>query len=177
MAAAEKEFDGQTCLKRRTILRLGVPKERGLFTTTSGGRTKASPKRDRRSGTRRSRVKRANSSGKDERSEFLAGEGQNKGSYQSGQMGQTVNLLAYAFGGSNPSLPTRKKRRAGRSCKSRSRSPIRPLAGRADSDTVYFCGSSSVDRASAFQAEGREFEPRLPLQCAAACDTNASVQR
>ena len=25
-------------------------------------------------------------------------------------MGQTVNLLAYAFGGSNPSLPTRKKR-------------------------------------------------------------------
>ena len=30
----------------------------------------------------------------------------NKGKYQSGQMGQTVNLLAYAFGGSNPSLPT-----------------------------------------------------------------------
>ena len=28
------------------------------------------------------------------------------GSYQSGQMGQTVNLLALAFGGSNPSLPT-----------------------------------------------------------------------
>ena len=27
------------------------------------------------------------------------------GRYQSGQMGQTVNLLAYAFGGSNPSLP------------------------------------------------------------------------
>ena len=54
--------------------------------------------------------KRANSSGKDERSEFLAGEEQNKGSYQSGQMGQTVNLLAYAFGGSNPSLPTKKCR-------------------------------------------------------------------
>ena len=31
------------------------------------------------------------------------------GKYQSGQMGQTVNLLAYAFGGSNPSLPTFKK--------------------------------------------------------------------
>ena len=30
------------------------------------------------------------------------------GKYQSGQMGQTVNLLAYAFGGSNPSLPTNK---------------------------------------------------------------------
>ena len=29
-----------------------------------------------------------------------------KGKYQSGQMGQTVNLLAYALGGSNPSLPT-----------------------------------------------------------------------
>ena len=28
------------------------------------------------------------------------------GKYQSGQMGQTVNLQAYAFGGSNPSLPT-----------------------------------------------------------------------
>ena len=26
------------------------------------------------------------------------------GKYQSGQMGQTVNLLAYAFSGSNPSL-------------------------------------------------------------------------
>ena len=55
------------------------------------------------------------------------------GKYQSGQMGQTVNLLAYAFGGSNPSLPTE------------------------------FCGSSSVDRALAFQAEGRGFESRLPL--------------
>lgn len=49
-------------------------------------------------------------------------------------MGQTVNLLVYTFGGSNPSSPT-----------------------------LNYCGSSSVDRASAFQAEGREFEPRLPL--------------
>ena len=56
------------------------------------------------------------------------------GKYQSGQMGQTVNLLAYAFGGSNPSLPTQ-----------------------------LTCGSSSVDRALAFQAEGRGFESRLPL--------------
>ena len=31
----------------------------------------------------------------------------NQGEYQSGQMGQTVNLLAYAFGGSNPSSPTK----------------------------------------------------------------------
>ena len=55
------------------------------------------------------------------------------GKYQSGQMGQTVNLLSFDFGGSNPSLPTKN------------------------------CGSSSVDRALAFQAKGREFEPRLPL--------------
>ncbi|CDE87330.1 uncharacterized protein BN805_01979 [Prevotella sp. CAG:891] len=33
----------------------------------------------------------------------------NKGKYQSGQMGQTVNLLAFAFGGSNPSLPTQRR--------------------------------------------------------------------
>ena len=57
------------------------------------------------------------------------------GRFQSGQMGQTVNLLRHRFGGSNPSLPTQQ-------C----------------------CGSSSVDRASAFQAEGRGFEPRLPLK-------------
>ena len=31
------------------------------------------------------------------------------GGYQSGQMGQTVNLLAYAYGGSNPSPPTQIK--------------------------------------------------------------------
>lgn len=30
----------------------------------------------------------------------------NLGVFQSGQMGRTVNALAYAFGGSNPSTPT-----------------------------------------------------------------------
>ena len=30
-----------------------------------------------------------------------------KGEFQSGQMGQTVNLLSLDFGGSNPSSPTR----------------------------------------------------------------------
>ena len=30
----------------------------------------------------------------------------NMGRYQSGQLGQTVNLLANAFVGSNPALPT-----------------------------------------------------------------------
>ena len=54
-------------------------------------------------------------------------------------MGQTVNLLAFAFGGSNPSVPTKTK-----------------------SERTQ-CGSSSVDRALAFQAGGRGFEPRLPL--------------
>ena len=29
------------------------------------------------------------------------------GRYQSGQLGQTVNLLSYDFAGSNPALPTR----------------------------------------------------------------------
>ena len=38
------------------------------------------------------------------------------GKYQSGQMGQTVNLLAYAFGGSNPSLPTGNQIVIERSC-------------------------------------------------------------
>jgi hypothetical protein len=29
---------------------------------------------------------------------------------------------------------------------------------------LYYCGSSSVGRASPFQGEGREFDPRLPLK-------------
>ena len=32
--------------------------------------------------------------------------GEHQGRYPSGQRGQTVNLLAHAFGGSNPPLPT-----------------------------------------------------------------------
>ena len=35
------------------------------------------------------------------------------GKYQSGQMGQTVNLLSFDFGGSNPSPPTVNPVRAG----------------------------------------------------------------
>ena len=61
------------------------------------------------------------------------------GKFQSGQMGQTVNLLAFAFGGSNPSLPTHSKKKK------------------------HNCGNSSVDRALAFQAGGRGFESRFPL--------------
>ena len=60
------------------------------------------------------------------------------GSYQSGQLGLTVTQLSFDFGGSNPSLPT-------------------------FFNCNYYRGSSSVDRALAFQAEGRGFESRLPL--------------
>jgi hypothetical protein len=50
-------------------------------------------------------------------------------------MGQTVNLLAYAYGGSNPSLPTQFK-----------------------------CENSSVGRAQPCQGWGREFESRFSLK-------------
>ena len=53
-------------------------------------------------------------------------------------MGQTVNLLAYAFGGSNPSLPTIKG--------------VNPP-----------CGVRIMAIMPAFQAGGRGFEPRFPL--------------
>ena len=62
------------------------------------------------------------------------GSRKNKGGYQSGQMGQTVNLLAM------PSVV---------------RIHHHPL--------LLTCGNSSVDRALAFQAGGRGFEPRFPL--------------
>ena len=74
-------------------------------------------------------------------------------------MGQTVNLLSFDFGGSNPSLPT---------CVGKGE--CKPalivkycLCLFANSLCKRNCGSSSVDRALAFQAEGRGFEPRLPL--------------
>ena len=77
---------------------------------------------------------------------------QHSGGYQSGQMGQTVNLLSFDFGGSNPSPPTRS---AGPS--SPERTEAKPCG------ETENCGSSSVGRALAFQAKGRGFEPRLPL--------------
>ena len=67
--------------------------------------------------------------------------------FPSGQREQTVNLPAYAFEGSNPSLST-SRREAG-------------MIGVAGQDVR---GNSSVGRASASQAEGRGFEPRFPLQ-------------
>ena len=71
-------------------------------------------------------------------------------------MGQTVTLISQDFEGSNPSLPTlildlkilglRMK-----VCKPKT------------NNRKLISGSSSVGRAIAFQAIGREFEPRLPL--------------
>ena len=57
------------------------------------------------------------------------------GKFQSGQMGQTVNLLSYDFGGSNPPFPT-----------------------------INLAGIAQLARALAFQAKGRGFESRFPLQ-------------
>ena len=66
------------------------------------------------------------------------------GSYQSGQLGLTVTQLSFDFGGSNPSLPT-------------SFEYSKLILKKQN------CESSSVDRALAFQAEGRGFESRLSL--------------
>src|SRR5712692_4283632 len=65
--------------------------------------------------------------------------------FPSGQREQTVNLPAYAFGGSNPPLST---------------SMIIMYDTKIDGES----GNSSVGRARAFQARGRGFESRFPLQ-------------
>jgi hypothetical protein len=71
--------------------------------------------------------------------------------YPSGQRDQTVNLAAYVFEGSNPSLSTifNKKENG-------------ELVG-IDQEKLG-AGVAQLARASAFQAEGRGFESRLPLQ-------------
>ena len=66
----------------------------------------------------------------------------NKGKYQSGQMGQTVNLLAYAFGGSNPSLPTRMRKQL--SWQSTSL-PSWGSRVRASFSALFCCYSSAVE--------------------------------
>ena len=65
-------------------------------------------------------------------------------------MGQTVNLLVYAYGGSNPSAPTVRAR-------------FIFLNYQFKKEAQHNCESSSAGRAIAFQAIGREFEPRLSL--------------
>jgi hypothetical protein len=73
--------------------------------------------------------------------------------YRSGQTGQAVNLLAQAYGGSNPPLSTRLRRL-------RTLSALdTPRTGRG-----FHAGIAQLARAQAFQAWGRGFEPRFPLQ-------------
>ena len=93
------------------------------------------------------------------------------GGARAGQWEQTVNLPAQAYRGSNPLLPTpndcgstgSKVRRVP------DRAPSSPLSGGrrgrivGDGGCIRRGGSSSVGRASAFQAEGRGFESRFPL--------------
>ena len=64
--------------------------------------------------------------------------------FPSGQREQTVNLPAYAFGGSNPPLSISKLR----------------AGGVANNDDA---GIAQLARAQAFQAWGRGFESRFPL--------------
>ena len=99
-------------------------------------------------------------------------------------MGQTVNLLLFSFGGSNPSAPTRRHQRGRTDCAMRNKAPrvsalktktfceafvlgkAADAEGEKDSSRVtQNCGNSSVDRALAFQAGGRGFESRFPLHC------------
>ena len=69
--------------------------------------------------------------------------------YRSGQPGQTVNLLAYAYVGSNPT-PT-----MGRGSDRESTSQRDEPVGLGE----RFAGVAQLARASAFQAEGRRFKP------------------
>lgn len=84
------------------------------------------------------------------------------GRFQSGQMGRTVNPLSFDFIGSNPILPTDKGEF--RFCFPQRRNLV--VERHCSLEIVFLkilCGSSSVGRATAFQAVGRGFEPRLPL--------------
>jgi hypothetical protein len=75
------------------------------------------------------------------------------GRYPSGQRGQTVNLLAYAFGGSNPPLPTIV---ATRGCSARgvggpSEAPVAPVRGNSSAverqpSKLGVAGSNPVSR-------------------------------
>jgi hypothetical protein len=78
----------------------------------------------------------------------------------SGQWEQAVNLPAFAFDGSNPSPSTVDNVRC--------QAANRQTGWQAGSDSAIarapICGSSSVGRASAFQAERRGFESHFPLR-------------
>ena len=78
--------------------------------------------------------------------------------FPSGQREQTVNLAAEAFGGSNPSLPT-KNSSSGWMAMPDEKGYERGVEGL----NIGRGGSNSVGRVTAFQAVGRGFESRLPL--------------
>ena len=78
--------------------------------------------------------------------------------YPSGQREQTVNLSASAFEGSNPS-PSTILLRHGFDISIVKPSNIELMRKR----ERIVAGVAQLARASAFQAEGREFESRLPL--------------
>ena len=80
------------------------------------------------------------------------------GGYQSGQMGQTVNLLVVTFGGSNPSPPT-----AAIPVQVDADSLLHAKMSPGIAEFQRKCGNSSVGRARPCQGRGREFESRLPL--------------
>jgi hypothetical protein len=82
--------------------------------------------------------------------------------YRSGQTGQTVNLLAHAFGGSNPPLST--MRVLPRVDGSGRGSTERQGPAWNGSWQVRRAGIAQLARARAFQARGRGFESRFPLQ-------------
>ena len=99
------------------------------------------------------------------------------GEFQSGQMGQTVNLLATPSVVRIHPLPLLQKFNSpklvdcsfvvlggGVKVLQKDGRCFRVATFGVPKRTASDCGSSSVDRASAFQAEGREFEPRLPLK-------------
>ncbi len=69
--------------------------------------------------------------------------------------------MTYVFVGSNPALPTNTILEIGVIEMLKIRMNSYPLLFEA---LILKCGSSSVDRALAFQAKGREFESRLPLR-------------
>ena len=80
--------------------------------------------------------------------------------------GADCNSAGYAFGGSNPSLPTtlqKKQMRTSRASKSRSKFTWLCRAQPRMPSLRSKCGNSSADRALAFQAGGRGFESRFPL--------------
>ena len=80
----------------------------------------------------------------------------------SGQLERAVNPPAYAYGGSNPPPTTHPNHLQNGVERSMVRS-----GWQADSDGAIgraACGSSSVGRASAFQAERRGFESHFPLK-------------